>query len=350
MKTIYINGKFLSQKITGVQRVARELVFRLDKLAAGQDQLSFVLLVPDDYDHSFVLSFIKTEIIHGNGGYAWEQIKLPRYLKKKKDYFLLSLCNISPLALKRKNLVTMHDLAVVIHPEFFSKKFVLIYRYIFKKQAKFSPLIFTDSLASKNGIVSYYKADEKKVRIIWPASFDIDAPVAQTKGLENALDGRACFSVGSASPNKNIKYVIACARKNPQYTFLLSGGKSKAFAKNEGVDEMPENVHYLGYLSDDELRYVYSKCEFFLFPSIYEGFGLPPLEAATYGCKKIIVSDIPTMHEVFGDDVNYVNPLDYENVVNLDAVREYDYTNLRSKFSWDDSAKKLLDCLIEVAK
>ena len=350
MKTIYINGKFLTQKITGVQRVARELVFRLDKLAANQEQLSFVLLVPEDYDKSFALSSIKTEVVHGNGGYVWEQIKLPKYLKKKKDYFLLSLCNISPLALRNKNIVTMHDLAVVHHPEFFSKKFVMIYRYIFKRQAKFSPLILTDSLTSKNDIVSHYKIDDAKVKIIWPASFKTDAQALQAKRLETMLNKGLCFSVGSASPNKNMKYVFACARRNPQYTFLLSGGRSKAFAKSEGVDTMPENVRYLGYLSDDELRYVYSKCEFFLFPSIYEGFGLPPLEAATYGCKKIIVSDIPTMHEIFGGDVNYINPLDYENVVNLDAVKEYDYRNLHDKFSWDASAKALMDCLIEVAK
>ncbi len=345
MKTIYINGRFLTQRITGVQRYAREIVKAIDAKNSEWGDLRFVLLVPSNYDKSYMLNNIPIQIIDGSGNYYWEQIKVPFFLKKKKDYYLLSLCNVSPLVLKDKNIVTVHDLAVIDHPEFYSKKFVCAYRFIFKHQLKNSKLVITVSEFSKKEILDYYKLPSDKVIVAYNAvndNFGNDG-VSIDDLLDNPNNKPICFSVGSASANKNMKYVIECAKKNPDYLFVVSGAKNKVFsAVSQSDNDLPENVKAVGYLNDDQLRCVYKKCDFFLFPSIYEGFGIPPLEAVSFGCKKIIVSDIPTMREIFGEKANYINPLDYQNVALLKNAKSYDYVDIKPRFKWGESVAIIL--------
>lgn len=346
MTTYYINGKFLSQRITGVQRFAREIVKSIDANVQFWKDAEYVLLVPDNYDKNFQLNNIKIEIVKGNANYFWEQVSLYKYLKKKENTYLISLCNISPIALKKKNIVCIHDLAIIDHPEFYSKKFVFAYKFIYKREIKNSIHLLTVSDFSKKKIMKAFGVDDKRIDVIYNAVDRKFGDIAKISGrIKNLSYERLCFSVGSMSLNKNMKYTVACAKANPYYFFLISGEKNKVFDCNQDNEELPSNVLFAGYLSDDDLKYVYSRCEFFLFPSIYEGFGIPPLEAVSFGCKKIIVSDIPTMHEIFGDKVNYINPLKYDDTIRLADVKAYDYKDVMNRFSWDESAKKIV-CLI----
>ncbi len=350
MKTIYINGRFLTQRITGVQRYAREIVKAIDAKNFEWGDLRFVLLVPSNYDKSYTLKNIPIQIIDGNGNYYWEQIKVPFYLRKKKDYYFASLCNVAPLLLGTKNIVVVHDTAILDHPEFYSKKFVLTYKFIYKHELKSAKLVFTVSEFSKNKITSYYKIPFEKIIVTYSAA---DSHFSEHDLIFDdwfeKTDKPICFSVGSASANKNMKYVIACALKNPNYLFVISGESNKVFnyLKNPNED-LPSNVRMLGYLNDDELKSMYKHCEYFLFPSIYEGFGVPPLEASGLGCKKLIVSDIPTMREIFGDNVNYLDPLGYQNAISMKDVKSFDYANINKLFTWNNAASIMLDTLLKL--
>ncbi len=348
MKTIYINGRFLTQRVTGVQRFAREIVKSIDEQKSAWGDINFVLLVPSNYDKTFTLKNIQIQIVKGTGNYYWEQIKLPLFLGKHKDYYLLSLCNVSPLLLKRRNVVTVHDLAIIDHPEFYSKKFVSAYKFIYKHELKNASCIVTVSEFSKNKIAKHYKVPSDKITVAYSAvNTDLGEDSIKLNDIFDTVDKPICFSVGSASKNKNMKYVIECAKKNQDYLFVVSGERNKVFSSTNCTDEkLPDNVRMAGYLNDNQLRCLYKNCDCFLFPSIYEGFGLPPLEATSYGCKKIIVSDIPTMREIFGDSVNYVNPLDYKNVISLKDAKSFDYENINKRFSWGKSASIILNCLL----
>ena len=88
---------------------------------------------------------------------------------------------------------------------------------------------------------------------------------------------------------------------------------------------------------------------FFVCLSLYEGFGIPPLEALASGAKKLVLSDIPVMHEIYGENVNYINPYDYSNV-KLDKLIETNSKQVLSKYSWQESAKKLYDLIINSNK
>ena len=106
------------------------------------------------------------------------------------------------------------------------------------------------------------------------------------------------FSLGSKSPHKNYKFIIECAKNNPDDIFVVSGNMNNSVFNNVKEEEEIKNVIYTGYLNDEQLVTLYKECKAFIFPSLYEGFGIPPLEALTVGCKKIILSNIPVFKEI----------------------------------------------------
>ena len=346
MKKIFINGRFLSQRTTGVQRAGREYVKQIDKLNDFWGDNKYYLLVPENYDQTFKLANIQLVVLPGKGNYFWEQITLPKYFKREKGYYLLSLCNLCPLKLKEKNIVMIHDLAFIYHPEFYSWKFNTAYKFFIKREAKKSKEILTISEFSKKQLIETYHIPNNKIAILYSGIPNFSNNEITNKKLLDLTADKFYFSVGSASPNKNLKFILNLAKNNPNVNFVVSGAQNRVFASLP-ADDLPKNVQMTGYVSDDELAFLYSKCEGFVFPSIYEGFGLPPLEAVRCGCRKMIVSDIPTMHEIFDDlPVNYISP-ESSKPVSMDSfdkkLNDEQAGILQRRISYEKSAIWILD-------
>lgn len=145
--------------------------------------------------------------------------------------------------------------------------------------------------------------------------------------------------------NKNFPWVLRAAGVKPDAVFAIAGGGSLAAeAERLGLADLP-NVLYLGYVSDGAAKALMAHCKAFLFPTLYEGFGIPPLEAAACGAPQIIVSDTPCMREVYGPCAAYIdltaNPGDVDDVTPATAPT----AALLEKYSWDKSAERLLQIL-----
>ena len=104
----------------------------------------------------------------------------------------------------------------------------------------------------------------------------------------------------------------------------------------------------LGYVSDKEDKTLMRDCKAFLFPSFYEGFGIPPLEAISAGTKQVIVSDTEVMHEIFGDNVVYINPNNYEVSLGEEMTSEIDREKILKRYSWAASAMEMKDLLLNL--
>ena len=157
--------------------------------------------------------------------------------------------------------------------------------------------------------------------------------------------GQYYFSMANLLKNKNFPWVLRAARAKPDAVFAIAGGGSLAAeAERLGLADLP-NVLYLGYVSDGAARALMAHCKAFLFPTLYEGFGIPPLEAAACGAPQIIVSDTPCMREVYGPCAAYIdltaNPGDVDDVTPATAPT----AALLEKYSWDKSAERLLQIL-----
>lgn len=339
MKVI-INGRFYSQRITGVQRYARELVAQLDLLCdTGEIELALPAGV-----QSPVFKNIRTVLVGRRQGVVWEQTEFSRYVRKQKAVSL-NLCNSAPL--RGQKIVCIHDVKIRAYPEFFSWKFRMWYSFLFRNFTKKARAILTVSEFSKQEIIRYYHCNSADIHVIYNAWQHYDRVIASEDamlryGLQNK---NYVFSLGSLEPNKNLKWIIEVAKNNPEMIFAVGGGINQNVFSHADI-ELPANVRLLGYLGDADAKCLMKNCSAFLFPSFYEGFGIPPLEAIVAGAENVIVSDIPVMHELFGDAVIYIDPKKYDyRLKNILKNTSDKGEEVLSRFSWERSARELREIL-----
>lgn len=343
MKKILINGKVFNRKnITGLQRYISEILKEMDNFV---EENMVEILVPKKYYNLPKFKNIKVkETIHIQE-ILWEQIILPIYAIIHKRT-IVNMTNSSPIL--KPDILVIHDIVAIKQKKFFRKAKAIYYRYLFALTIKRAKQLITVSEFSKNEIAQYYHIDKEKIEVIyngWQHIKETNEEIEILEKIKNLTNGKKYFfSLGTLTKHKNLKWVINAAKNNPQYTFLISGFKnSQKIYKELGI-ESTENVKYLGYLTDEEMKTVIKNAEALIFPSYYEGFGIPPLEAITLGTKAI-VSDIPVLKEIYGNAVYYIDPdnpnIDLDKLMEKEIKKE-EIKRVLKKYSWKKSAEKLL--------
>ncbi|TDX00069.1 glycosyltransferase family 4 protein [Dinghuibacter silviterrae] len=337
---IYINGRFLGKK-DGIGRFSLEICRGLQALG-----LPFTLVVPEwlSYDNSDGFSIVRYGRLRSH---FWEQVDLLRFLLREGRPLLVNFSGLGPVWYKNQ-VVTIHDLAVFVEPRWFSRSYRLFYRLATPLAARSARAILTVSNFSKGEILRFLDVPEGKITVIPNA---VSRQVVAGEGTAGPIAGAYVLAVASLDPRKNHKGLIN-AFTDPaldDYTLVLVGKTASNFNLKLGLVSQ-RNIRFLGFVSDVELRLLYKGAAVFVCPSLYEGFGIPPLEAMA-NCCPVIVSDIPIFKEVCGDAVVYVDPLRVEAIrgamlqVLSDASlqRELVKKGLRQseKFSWNASAAKV---------
>lgn len=342
MKVI-INGRFLIHRVTGVERYAREILSELDKIIEPE---SIEMAVPPEVEGIPVyknIKIVKTGKLHNR---LWEHISFPWYVHTQKGVSL-NLCNVAPLP--APGIVCIHDVKVKATPQYFSKIFLLWYDLLLGNATKRAKRIITVSEFSKSEIVKYFKVNPDRITVIPNAwqhyeKIGYDKDALKKYGIEK---NNYYFSVCSLEPNKNFKWIAEEAKRNPDYIFAVAGSiNKKVFADGMGF-ECPNNMKLLGYISDEEAKTMMRDGKAFLFPTFYEGFGIPPIEAICAGATCLIVSDTEIMHEVLENDANFIDPIKYE--YDFDGLKRLkDPNKILSKYSWEQSAKLLFKTVEEM--
>lgn len=340
---IYINARFLTQPITGVQRFAIEISTRLKQQLGNEVQL----VAPNNIIHHDLANKLGVRIIGKTHGHIWEQFTLPIYFKNKSGTILLNLCNTAPFFYKN-NIVTVHDLAFFAHPNWFSLPFRLYYRFLIPQILKRTNVVFTVSQFSKQEIIDYIKIPEKNI-------FVVNNGVSNEFMHKKFVNTKSNFIlfVGSLDPRKNIQSLINTLKFLPQEISLkIVGKQSPNFNEQINIpNEIVNRIQFTGYIPDIELNKLYNEALCFIYPSLYEGFGIPPLEAQALGTL-VIVSDIPVFREIFGDSVIYCNPNSPEDIA--DKIKQIEnsssdvlkillakgFDNVK-RYSWEISAEKI---------
>lgn len=360
-KKIFINGRFFSQKITGVQRVAIETLGKLD-LLIGEGHLpshvKIIILCPKNaITDDFRYKNIEIRKVGKLTGHFWEQIELPIYSRWS---LLVNFCNTAPVT-KRNQVVIIHDAAVYGFPEAYSKSFRMVYKVIYNLVSNNSKKILTVSQFSKMELIKYLKINSEKVDVISLGSDHInmlqsDPSFEQLHSLEQT---KYLLAVSSINPNKNFSAIMKALElleNNNDYKVFIAGGSDLKVFGNVGLADS-KKINYLGYVTDEQLKSLYKYANCFIFPSFYEGFGLPPIEAMSQGCP-VIVSDRASMPEVCKDAALYIDPNKPEEIANQikaimteDKLRE----NLRIKsiqraneYTWKRTASEILESIKEV--
>ncbi|MDG1644316.1 glycosyltransferase family 1 protein [Klebsiella huaxiensis] len=350
---IYINGRYLTQSLTGVQRFAYEISKELICL-----RHDVVFLVPDEKLNTvYDIDDFRIEVVKGGLGHFWEQITLPMFLKNKKRRLLINLCSTAP-AFYKNQISTHHDITYVRFPRSFSFKFRLLYKYLIPKILNNSKKIITVSNFSKNEISNHYSISAEKIDVIYNAvgkQF-----LTQRDDVDYRSDDRGDFALAVSSPNyhKNFHGLIeAFLELNIDVKLKIIGSRSSSFNNVNYNYHENERVEFLGRVNDDELISLYKHAKFFVFPSLYEGFGIPPLEAQACGCP-VISSSAASMTEILAESVLYFNPSSKEDIkkalVAIDSddrlqekIRNLGFCNVM-RFSWKNSAIKINNLINEL--
>ena len=336
MKKVVINGRFLTQQITGVQRVAHELVRELEALIK-KENIEVVILAPKNIIFENLYKNIKIKQVGYLKGHLWEQLELPFYTFKEKGV-LLNLCNTAPII--NTGIVDIHDISFRVNSQFFSKQFSWYYRVLILILVRTSKKIITVSEFSKQEIIKYYKVPKEKIEVIynsWEHILRIKEDITILKRF-NLEKKNFYLAVSSVAPNKNFKYIIELAKLYPEKKFVIVGKKNIKVFGELGIENL-KNLVWCGYVSDEELKALYMTCKGFIYPSFYEGFGLPPLEVMGCGCKNIYVSKTSCLPEIFGDSVVYLNPYKIEKILKNNLSLN---NKVLDNYNWKISAKKLL--------
>jgi glycosyltransferase involved in cell wall biosynthesis len=342
-RRLVVNGHYIGQQVTGVQRYAIEI---LDQFK--QKGVSYRVAGPPERVQSQALKHL------------WMQTVLP--FKLEKNDLLWSPTNLGPV-MHRNQVVTLHDIADQLYPEWYSKKYVAWRKFFLPKLLNNVSGIITVSEYSKKTIQQHFPQVNGKIKVIGnginrdhfcPRSIEEQKSVAGQYQLNKPY----AISVASLDPRKNIEGVIKAWNRLPkkdrdEMDLVILGGEAEIFSFKLDM-EIDSSVRFLGYVDHKNLPQLYSGARFFVYPSFFEGFGLPVLEAMA--CRTpVITSNSTSLSELADGKALTVDPNHPDEITDAmkkligsdELCKSLGETGYRhaQQFSWEKTANQTLEIL-----
>lgn len=343
MRKYAINGRFLVRKQTGQERFAQELTRELDNISQNGE---ISLIVPAYAKNIPPYKNIKV-IKYGNiKSHFWEQINFYHYIKKHK---LTSINLTTTCPLFSPDIVCLHDACIfeikdLLTQNLYGKLSTFWHKIIFRFAAKKAIKILTVSNYSKNKLIHYLHVNPNRIEVIYNAwqhfnRIQKDDNIL-TKLPSHIIPKQYFLALSSLTPQKNFIWIKEVAKRNPNEQFVICGS-AEGFTKLGEQDLKTDNLYFTGYLTDGEIKSLMTNCKAFIHPAIYEGFGIPPLEAMSCGAP-LIISTATCLPEIYENSVHYIDPFDYNiNLDNLLAQKIESPDIILKKFNWRQEAEKL---------
>jgi len=372
--TIAINTLPLLDNQAGAERYTRNII-------------NYLVRLNGDHQYHLILSRINQSLYRPNQGnfqqtvvdvntrhkllrILSEQIYLPRLLKRQGVNLLFSPCNIGPRFLSVPLVITLFDLHWLRFPELFSPLRLAYLRRALTWSARKAEAVLTISENSKKDLINLLSVPEEKITVTYVGLDPLFREIPEKSELQElrrryGLKDRFILSVGQLHKRKNIPGLLQAYQRLAAHSplnvqLVLAGGEGDGAAEvREAVRQIGrDRVVFTGCLPDEDLLRFYHAAECLVYPSFYEGFGLPVLEAMACGCP-VITSNVSSLPEVAGEAALLIDPHRIETIA---AAMDSLLTNpilsqtliqkgreQARKFTWEDTARKTLEVFAKVA-
>ncbi len=291
-----------------------------------------------------------------------DKIITKKSLLQNLDYFFSPNFNFTALSRKTKKILTVHDLSFEFFPEYFSFKQKLWHSFINpKKQCLKSDIILAPSFNTKRDLVNFYNIPENKIHIIYPGISPVfKKHTEQTKKLD--LPDNYILFLGTIEPRKNIMSIIeayetAFNHLPLPYHLIIAGArgwKNKEIFERIGNSPLKQKISFVDYIKNEDKPELYHRASIFVYPSFYEGFGFPVLEAM-YSGLPVITSNRSSMPEITTDAAWLIDPnkpnqivdglVEISNNQKLKDSLITSATEKAKKLDWTKTAKEFLEIL-----
>lgn len=300
-------------------------------------------------------------------GSLWQQVYLPRLLAQEKVSLFHSLLFTAPLCVRCPTIITVFDISPLLFPGCHNWKVYLSIKAFLGASVRKAARIIAISQSTKRDIVSAFKVKPEKVRVIPLAAGKRFSPRGRDEQevkrvcRKYAGDNRFILSVGTLEPRKNLEFLIRAykfllrQRLRNEPLLLLAGGKGWKYSnifKRAASEGLREKIVFTGYVPDGELPYLYNGASLFVFPSLYEGFGIPLLEAMSSGVP-VMAGRHSSIPEVVGDGGKLMDGWDADEwacrmrylLEDKETAKKMSASGLiqAQKFSWEKCARQTLE-------
>ncbi len=370
---IGIEGRTLQGRRYGVARYTKNLLKWFVRIEPENDYIVY-LSEPVELEN-IETGKLNLQVIGGDRiPLTWRHLHLPLRMRKDKIDIHFSPSYFVPLLKICPYVVVVHDISFKAHPEWFSKDLRMKFDDIFWPRVRKAEKIITVSEYSKAEIIRLLGAKQEKISVIYEAADEFFKPVndeSKLKSVEEKYGVSRPFilTVGSIHTRRNLERLIEAVaiagRKLGSTPWLLILGTPAPFSPPVDIHGtamkvgIHQRVRHEEYVPEEDLLLLYNACSLFAYPSLYEGFGLPVIEAMACGCP-VCCSNTTSLPEVGGDAVIYFDPLDVEAIAESiyailsdNALR----ASLRQKgleraanFSWQKAARETLKVFHEIVR
>lgn len=358
---------------TGIGTYTYQLINCLNRI----DNINkYLLFMPENskYDIPLKENFHLNNITEGNESNFWDEVNIPNILKGKNiELYHVPQNGVGlPVDKKCRFVITLHDVIPYKMPETVSDRYLKIFSEHIPKIIPQCDGIITVSNYSKKDIIETFNFPEDKVYVTHLAGEDIYKPLDKVISKYIAkkyysINGDFILYVGGFSPRKNIVGLIESFSKllciyKKDIKLVIAGKRGKSYdiyKKRAEELHISDKVLFPGFVSIDHLPYIYNSSQLFVYPSFYEGFGLPPIEAMSCGVP-VIASNVTSVPEVVGDGGLLINPKDIDNLCDS-MFRVLSDEDLRknlialglskaSNLSWDKTANETISAYSRIIK